>query len=628
MCAITGILSWNKEASSAILKKMTQTMMHRGPDAYGDWREEAIALGHRRLSVQDTSTTANQPMHDFSGRYVIVFNGEIYNFKKLKATLAQSGYEFKTHGDTEVILAAWNHWGVEALSYFEGMFAFALWDKHLKELHLVRDRFGEKPLYYFRLPNGGVVFASELKALLKHPSCPKNLNPNAISQFLSLNYILTEQCILEEVHKLAPGNYMVFKENQNPITRPYWSLADSFHAPKWDLSEAELIEQFNELFTDTVKDCSLSDVPLGIFLSGGIDSSTIAASIKRASINERLKAFTIGFTPESYNELDKAKLVANNMQIQHLWEISAPENSLFVKKIAENLDEPFADTSMIPMYTLASLARKNATVCLSGDGGDELFGGYETYRADILHNIFKHLPFKKVLSAAANHLPVNHNKVSFDYKLKQFTKGLSLRPEQAHYSWRTIFSDAEKKSILQKNYKNSVLSHDPFSAFSKFYDDVKNCNMLEQHFYVDLKTWMVDDILVKVDRISMMHSLEVRAPFLNHKLAEWIIRLPTKHKVRNLRTKYLLKKSQEKELPHSILYGKKEGFSSPVSGWITRDVIDQIVDNTTICEWLDKDQIFKLWKKHNDKIVDCSYKLFGLFCLSSWMNKFSEIEKQ
>jgi len=627
MCAITGILSWNKEDSSAILKKMTQTMMHRGPDACGDWHNEGISLGHRRLSVQDPSTTANQPMHDFSDRYVIVFNGEIYNFKKLKETLAQSGYKFKTHGDTEVILAAWNHWGSGALSYFEGMFVFALWDKHLKELHLVRDRFGEKPLYYFRLPNGGVVFASELKALLNHPNCPKNLNPNAISQFLSLNYILTEQCILEGVHKLAPGNYMVFRENQSPITKSYWSLADSFHASKWDFSEAELIEQFNDFFTDTVRDCSVSDVPLGIFLSGGIDSSAIASSIKRASINDQLKAFTIGFEQKSYNELDKAKLVASNSQIEHLWEISAPDNADFVKKIAENLDEPFADSSMIPMHTLAALARKNATVCLSGDGGDELFGGYETYRADILHNALKYLPFKDLLATIVGHIPVSHQKVSFDYKLKQFTKGLSLSPQQAHYSWRTIFSDIEKKDILQNHHKHDVLNHNPFEGFNKFYNDVRSCDMLEQHFYVDLKTWMVDDILVKVDRISMMHSLEVRSPFLNHKLAEWIIRLPTKYKIRNLRTKYLLKKSQKGSLPHSILYGKKEGFGSPISKWMTRDVVDQIIDNPIICEWLDKDQIFKLWKNHSDKITDCSHKLFGLFCLSSWMNKFSEIEK-
>lgn len=624
MCAIAGILSWDNANNNNLLKDITHSMVHRGPDAYGNWSSGPISLGHQRLSIQDISTAANQPMQDLSGRYVIVFNGEIYNFKKLQATLSQHGYLFKTHSDTEVILAAWNHWGIEALSYLEGMFSFALWDNARKELYLARDRFGEKPLYYFHLQNGGIVFASEMKALLKHPNCPTELNSAAISQFLSLNYILTEQCIIKNVHKLAPAHYMLFRQNQEPLIKSYWSLAECFHAPKWTNSEEELIEQFNALFTDTVKNCSLSDVPLGIFLSGGIDSSAIATAVKNACINESLQAFTIGFTENSYNELDKAKFVAEHMHIKHRWEITASENIEKVKSIMGNLDEPFADTSAIPMYALSALARKNATVCLSGDGGDELFGGYETYRADILHQFFRHLPFKKMISAGVDLLPVHHHKVSFDYKLKQFTKGLCLSPQRAHYSWRTIFSDSEKRSILHNRYKNSVLSHDPFDVFSGFYGDVERCDLLEQHFYVDLKTWMVDDILVKVDRISMMHSLEVRAPFLNHKLAEWIIRLPTKHKIRAMRTKYFLKKSLEKALPRSILYSKKEGFSSPVSTWLTNDAIEQILENPYMNEWFDKTQLYCIWEEHRQKRTDCSYKLFGLFCLSSWFNNFFE----
>lgn len=624
MCGIAGILSQTGNDNSVILKKMTDAIVHRGPDAFGYWSNGTISLGHRRLSIQDVSITANQPMHDCSNRYSIVFNGEIYNFKKLQLVLSQSGYEFKTHSDTEVILAAWNRWGIDSLSYFEGMFAFALWDNHLKELYLVRDRFGEKPLYYFVLANNDVIFASELKSLLEHPDCPKSINLNAISQFLSLNYILTEECILSGVHKLAPASYIVFKKNETPHIKSYWSLAESFHAPKWHFSEAELIEQFNTLFSDVVKDCSLSDVPLGVFLSGGLDSSTIAAAMSKSSNHNHLKAFTIGFEDKSYDELDKAKIVANEKHFEHFWEIRSLENISFIKKIIEDSDEPFADTSMIPMYTLSSLAHKNATVCLSGDGGDELFGGYETYRADKLHSIFKHLPFKTVLSKLADQIPVKFSKVSFDYKLKQFTKGLNLSPQEAHYSWRTIFSETEKNDIIKDNYKNAIQNHNPFHVFDKFYRDVKNCDMMEQHFYVDLKTWMVDDILVKVDRMSMIHSLEVRAPFLNHKLAEWIIRLPTKYKINNLRTKYFLKKSQEKKLPHAIIYGKKSGFGSPVSEWMTQKVIEQILDNQMICEWFDKNQIFKLWENHSKKRIDCSYKLFGLFCLSLWTAKFME----
>lgn len=622
MCGIAGILSWNDKDNSAIVQRMTQALTHRGPDAYGQWNNGNVALGHRRLSIQDTSSSANQPMHDVSGRYTIVFNGEIYNFQKLQKALMQYGYEFKTHGDTEVILNAWHHWGLDALSYFEGMFAFTLWDDQEKVLYLVRDRFGEKPLYYFTLPHNGVVFASELKGLLAHPHCSRSINPSAISQFLSLNYILTDQCIFSGIYKLPPAHYAVFKQGEAPQIKQYWSLAEAFYAPKWDFTEAELIEQFNELFTEIVKDCSLSDVPLGLFLSGGMDSSTIAATMARASSFSHPMAFTIGFKDKSFDELDKAKMIAEHTKIKHFWEVRSEEDTDFVKKIIENLDEPFADTSMIPLYVLSGLARKNATVCLSGDGGDELFGGYETYRADIMHSLFKCVPFKSALSKLVNSIPVSLNKVSFDYKLKQFTNGLSLSPQQAHYSWRTIFSELEKSNIMNANYKDAVEKHNPFDTFNGFYDDVKGCNMLEQHFYVDMKTWMVDDILVKVDRISMMHSLEVRAPFLNHRLAEWVIRLPTKYKINNLRTKYLLKKSQEKNLPHSIIYGKKEGFGSPVSEWITYQVVEQILDNPMINEWFDKDQIYKLWQSHSAKRMNCSYKLFGLFCLSSWMAQF------
>ncbi len=627
MCGIAGILSWSNSQDPIVLQRMMEALVHRGPDAHGAWHNGPISLGHRRLSIQDTSNAANQPMHDCSGRYTIAFNGEIYNFKKLQKILVQSGYEFKTHSDTEVILAAWNHWGIDAVSYLEGMFAFALWDDHSRELYLVRDRFGEKPLYYFRLPNNGIVFASELKGLLQHPDCPKSISPKAISQFLSLNYILTDQCILNGVHKLAPANYMILKQDKELRIKPYWSLAESFQAPKWTLSQTELIEQFNDLFFETVKDCSLSDVPLGVFLSGGLDSSAIATAMSKSPNHNHLKAFTISFENKSYDELDKAKAVASHKGIRHIWETMPSENADFVKKIVERSDEPFADTSMIPMSVLSELARKHATVCLSGDGGDEFFGGYETYRADKLHNLFKHMPFKGALAKIANHLPVSFNKVSLDYKIKQFTKGLSLSSEQAHYSWRTIFSDTEKNNIINDTYKGSVKNHNPFHSFSKFYDEVNDCDMMEQHFYVDMKTWMVDDILVKVDRMSMMHSLEVRAPFLNHRLAEWIIRLPTKYKINGLQTKYLLKKSQEQKIPHSIIYGKKGGFSSPVSGWMTRKVVDQILDNPMICEWFDKNQILALWKNHSEKRIDCSYKLFGLFCLSLWMFKFMEIKK-
>jgi asparagine synthase (glutamine-hydrolysing) len=623
MCGIVGILSGSYKNSAAILPEMMNAINHRGPDASGHWINESIELGHLRLSIQDTSASANQPMRDNSGRYTIVFNGEIYNFKKLKSQLSEY-YDFKTDGDTEVILAAWNRWGCDSLIYLEGMFAFALWDSYEQKLYLVRDRFGEKPLYFFTLPDHGVVFASELKSLLKHPICPRDINPAAISQFLSLNYTLTDQCIIDGIHKLPPAHFMVFAIDESPVTKQYWDLSSVFKMPKWDASEAELQEQFDELFLDVVEDCSLSDVSLGLFLSGGMDSSAIAASMARNDSAEHLKAFTIGFADASFDELDKAKLIASQKNLEHFWEISPSESSASVRKIVQNSDEPFADTSMIPMYHLSKLARKNVTVCLSGDGGDELFGGYETYLADKLHKFFKHMPLKSLALKAVDLIPTDFGKVSFDYKLKQFVKGLSLSSQEAHYSWRTIFGCDEKINLLKKDRQEIATFHNPFSSFNKFYEDVKDCNLMEQHFYVDLKTWMVDDILVKVDRMSMLHSLEVRAPFLNHRLAEWIIRLPTKYKLNGFCTKYFLKKSQEKFLPKSIIYGKKEGFSSPVSGWMTASMIDEIIENSFMQEWFNTDQIVKLWQDHKSGRLNCSYKLFGLFCLSLWMAKFKE----
>ena len=623
MCGIVGILSKSLAGDHGFLHGMMSAINHRGPDASGYFVNDEIALGHLRLSIQDTSTSANQPMQDNSGRYTIVFNGEIYNFKKLKSQLSEY-YDFKTNGDTEVILAAWSRWGCDALQYLEGMFAFALWDKSEQKLYLVRDRFGEKPLYFFTTSDNGVVFASELKSLLKHPACSKTINPAAISQFLSLNYTLTDNCIIEGIHKLPPANFMIFKIGEEPIQKQYWDLAAVFKKPKWSLAESELLEQFDELFLEVVKDCTLSDVPLGLFLSGGMDSSAIAASMARNASLDNLKAFTIGFEDASFDELEKAKLVANAKNLEHFWEIIPSENASSVRKIIANSDEPFADTSMIPMYNLSQMARKNVTVWLSGDGGDELFGGYETYKADKLHKIFKHMPFKSLALQAVNLLPTSAGKVSFDYKLKQFVKGLNLSAQEAHYSWRNIFTNDEKTDLLKNDRQEIVSNHNPFSSFNKFYADVKTCNLLEQHFYVDLKTWMVDDILVKVDRMSMQHSLEVRAPFLNHRLAEWIIRLPTKYKLNGFSTKYFLKKSQEKFLPKSIIYGKKEGFSAPVTGWMTKDIVDEIVENSLIKEWFNTNQILNLWNDHKSGRKNCSYKLFGVFCLSLWMSKFKE----
>lgn len=621
MCGIAGSLSWDSKEDPSLIEKMMARIIHRGPDAGGVWNDGPINLGHRRLSILDTSVNANQPMSDSSGRYVITFNGEIYNFQEIRNSLLQTGMMFKTHSDTEVVLAAWQRWGLGSLQHLEGMFAFALWDIQNKKLILARDRFGEKPLFYFVHSIHNIVFASELKALQQHPLCPNTINPQAISQFLSLNYILTESCILNNIHKLPPAHYMIVQKDSSPISKPYWSLADQFHAPKWELPSPQLSGLLNEALESTVEKCSLSDVPLGSFLSGGIDSSAIVAAMTKRQDASRIKTFTIGFEEDSFNELDKAQYVASHLGVDHHWETASIDRLSLLPKIVEAADEPFADTSMIPVYILAAMARQYVTVCLSGDGGDELFAGYETYRADQLHRFFRKLPCKGWLLKCADLLPVRFHKVSFDYKARQFLKGIQLPPQHAHYFWRTIFSEEEKKSLLKPDYSEDVTRHNPFEVFKKFYQDVADCPLMDQHLYVDLKTWLVDDILVKVDRMSMAHSLEVRAPFLNHKFAEWAIRLPLNVKLKKLQTKTILKKSQESILPSSIIYGKKEGFSAPVSHWLTNSSRNRMLDNKLFCEWFRENEICRLWESHEKGKADHGLKLFGLLCLSLWMER-------
>lgn len=603
MCGISGILDWRGVSTPDDLALVHRALYHRGPDDEGIWHENKITLAHRRLSIIDTSQGSHQPMVDFSNRYVICFNGEIYNFKEVRSLLKERGYTFKTTGDTEVILSAWHCFGIKALDYLEGMFAFAIWDRQEEELFLTRDRFGEKPLFYHLLPEG-VVFASELKALLRYKAIPKTLNPDAIGAYLSLNYLPTDICIIKGIQKLQPAHYIHFNKGQTPQTHCYYDLSSVFHSPKHTQNESALEEEFLSIFDRCVKQSSISDVPLGLFLSGGLDSSSVAASMTLNNKNSP-RAFTIGFEEDSYNELPKAQSVANALNIDLTSRIVSEKDLLNLRAIVQSTDEPFADTSMVAVYHLCKLARTQFTVCLSGDGGDELFAGYETYKADRLRQF---VPFD--LSFLNRFIPTTFGKLSLDYKLKQFFKGTHMPYDRAHYSWRTIFDESEKKRLLLGS------PYDPFVTIGRFYDDVRDIHPIDQHMYCDIKTWMCDDILVKSDRCSMAHSLEVRTPFLNHSLAEFIIRLPVSLKLKRLQTKYLFKKSQEKRLNHDIIYGKKEGFGVPVGHWINNDMRDLTLSSVIIKKYFNTKEVQKVFDAH--KKSNNTYKTFGLLCLAMW----------
>lgn len=631
MCGICGKLSWDKPPEKELIELMNRRLIHRGPDSGGIAINGPVVLGHRRLSIIDLSLAGNQPMSDISGNYLIVFNGEIYNFIALRQELAKLGAEFQSRTDTEVILEAYKQWGVDCLKHFNGMFAFALWDSLTRKLFIARDRLGKKPLFYQPLKDGGISFASELKALIEDTEVSQEINPTALHHYLSLNYTLTAECILKGVRKLPAAHYLLI-EQDNPIKEEcYWDLATHFRQKRTFRSEEEAAEELRELIDDAVRLRLVSDVPLGVFLSGGVDSSTIVAAMLQTVAATGVHSFSLGFREKGFSELAEAGRVAALLGSQHREILALPDAAELLDKMAYYADEPFADTSMIPTYLLAEFTRKYVTVSLSGDGGDELFAGYETYVADKLHHYTRGIPdwLSKMLYLGVNrYWPVSHGKVSFDYKLRQFLQGHAYSAPQAHYHWRTIFSEQEKRELLLPPFNEDVESASPLSHFLKYQQEVADCHYLDQAMYVDIKTWLVDNILVKVDRMTMAHSLEARAPFLDYRIMEFAAALPIKLKLKGFRKKYLLKKSQDARLPREILEKKKKGFNAPVSHWINSSLQEKFRELTTTGAFTRSPQFFnsraveRLWVEHQNKTCDHSLKLLGVINFHLWCSNY------
>ena len=624
MCGICGSVNWEGPDVDAV-RAMSSAMVHRGPNAAGLASRKPAVLAHRRLSIIDLSDDANQPMADKSGRYSITFNGEIYNYRVIRAQLESLGVRFRTQSDTEVLLYAHITWGAECLQSLNGMFAFAIWDDLDKRLFLARDRLGEKPLYYSRLPGNGIVFASELKALRLHPAVSRRINPRAVSQFLSLNYVLGDECIIDGVQKLPPAHYLIVEAGKTHAPQCYWSLAKYFREKRSFGSEDEATDELNSLIKDAVDIRLVSDVPLGAFLSGGLDSSTIVAAMNRLRPPRQNLTFSIGFPEDSFSELPKARFVAEYLGVQHQDQIVDGNMASALKQVIRCADEPFADTSLIPTFFLSRFAAQHVTVCLTGDGGDELFGGYETYIADRIHGAFHRLPSPIIdgLSLLTNVLvPSRFDKVSWDYKLKKFLSGARLDQDRAHYHWRTIFSEVEKSELVRAERQAEVLEVDPCFSFLTHAREVSGAHFLDRAMYTDIKTWLVDDILHKVDRASMANSLEARAPFLDHRLVEFAASLPVHFKIRGLQKKYLLKKSQQSFLPAHIIDAKKQGFNAPVSHWLKgalEETAMRVTHEGPLLDWLNPDSITKLWHDHKSGRQDNGLKLFGILCLGLWL---------
>lgn len=603
---------------------MNSRLLHRGPDGGGVEGIDKVMFGHRRLSIIDLSPAGAQPKWDHAKRCLITFNGEIYNFAEIKKELTARGARFTSATDTEVILEAYKQWGVECIKRLNGMFAFALWDREQQTLLIARDRLGKKPLFYSVLKDGSLVFASELKALAEEPGLDAELNDQALLHYLKLGYVLTSQSILRGVKKLPPGHYLVVKNGKIGEPVSYWDLSASFRSKVYYRQESEALERFNELFDDAVRIRLMSDVPLGAFLSGGLDSSSVVASMCRARTADKNHTFSVGFREETFSELEEARVVARHLGVSHHDQFVEKNAVQHLASIVNACDEVFADTSMIPMYFLSEFTRKFVTVALSGDGADEILAGYETYAADKFYQFVHRLPSGVIDIAEWLYRtlrPRDFGKVSTDYKILHFLRGVRFPFVRAHYSWRELFTNEELRGLLLPEHHGLISQADPFGDFERFAADLPDAHYLDRAMYVDIKTWLPDDILVKVDRTTMAHSLEARAPFLDYRLVEFAAGLPVNLKLKGLSKKYILKKSQEKILPRSTLSRKKAGFNSPIAEWLKSSLkmhCEDLIKESPLHAYVAPAAIRKLYDEHLAGKSDNSHKLFVLINFHLW----------
>ena len=648
MCGIAGFFDPGKKTKdpSSVLKEMTDAITHRGPDDSGYFtdRESGIALGHRRLSILDLSPLGHQPMFSHSGRFVIVYNGEVYNYQEIKKGLEEEGITFKSTTDTEVILEAVEHYGIDkALPMFNGMFAFSLYDKKEGIIYLVRDRVGIKPLYW-GINNGILFFASELKAFRRHPLFTASLNIDAIALYLRHNYIPTPYSIYKGVYKLPPGHYLIVDKGLNVRDNTYWDfrkVAISGFSHPFELSETELIERLDDLLTKSVKLRMISDVPLGAFLSGGIDSSTIVALMQKVS-NIPQKTFTIGFSEGEYNEARYAADIAKHLGTEHTELYVTPKDAQdVIPKLPDMYDEPFSDSSQIPTHLVSALTRRYVTVSLSGDGGDELFGGYNRYfwLKDIWESVRKvPKPMRKSLSALIRLFP-------HEFYNKTFPIFFRFLPQK--YRFRLPGDKLYKLSeILDKNSPDEMyrmlISHEkyPERIVKNAYEpetilldkDIKReiPDYVARMMFFDFLTYLPDDILTKVDRASMWVSLEARVPILDHNIVEFAWKVPLEYKIRDGKGKYLLREVLSRYVPRELFERPKTGFGIPIDYWLRgplKEWAGDLLSEEMIKKYgiLEYRPIERMFREHISGRRDWHYYLWDVLMLQSWLNRWWKV---
>jgi len=644
MCGIVGYWcqSINRDEMEAITRQMSNTLIHRGPDSQGTWTDPAtgIALGHRRLAIVDLSPEGHQPMHSANGRYVLVFNGEIYNFSDVRQELITLGHTFRGYSDTEIMLAAFCQWGIEpAVLKFVGMFAFALWDRQEPVLHLGRDRLGEKPLYYGWMGRT-FLFGSELKALKAHPEWRGKIDRNALALLMRHNYIPAPYSIYQGIYKLPPGTILTLKSQntQSPPTAvPYWSaksVAELGAAHPFSGSETEAIEQLDSLLRDAIRQQMVADVPLGAFLSGGIDSSTVVA-LMQAQSSRPVKTFSIGFYEDAYNEAKYAKEVARHLGTDHTELYLTPQEAISViPKLPTLYDEPFSDSSQIPTFLLSQLAKQQVTVSLSGDGGDELFSGYQRYF--LTHRIWQQIGWmpsgmRQAVSRALMTLsPQTWNSFLVPWlpkKLKRLNPGDKLHKLAEVIAFESLESLYRRLLSHWKDPNSLVLNaSEPTTALNnpELWADLPD--LIQSMMYLDTVTYLPNDILTKVDRAAMGVSLETRIPLLDHRVVEFAWRLPMSMKINKRQGKWLLRQVLYKYVPSSLIERPKMGFGIPLGDWLRgslRDWAEVLLDESRLRQagFLNPQLIRQKWEEHIAGDRNWQAYLWNVLMFQAWLNE-------
>jgi len=629
MCGIYGYVTSGRPMAPAVLAAMGRALAHRGPDDEGSMfdngEDVSIALGHKRLSIIDLSAAGKQPMSNEDGTIWVTLNGEIYNFRELRHQLESKGHCFRSKSDTEVLVHLYEDDGVAMFARLDGMFAFALWDGKKKLLLLGRDRVGKKPLHY-SLGEGGLVFASEIKALLQHPQVSRDLDLAALNKYLAFEYVPAPDTIFKSIKKLEPGHYLIWRDDQASCSQ-YWDLP-MVDQPIAMRSEAQYVDEFRALLDQAVRKRLVADVPVGLFVSGGLDSALVAAVARQAK--DRLECFSIGFDEPSFDESRYSTAVARQLGLRHhLRMFQAPDMLRTLQKLPDLFDEPLADPSIVPLYLLSQFAAERMKVVLSGDGGDELFAGYQTFQAHKAAVLYHRMPklFRSAVENLVRRLPVAHEYLSLDFKLKQFLKGTGVAPEIGFFRWRGAFDDGERSRLLSDEIRRELAEQTGHEDIYRYIADSELSEPFQRLLYLSMKLYLQDNNLVTVDRASMANGLEVRSPLLDQAVVEFACRLPSRFKLRGLTPKYLLKKSAEGLLSKEIIQRPKKGFGIPLAKWLTTNLKSFMLDNLSDARirrqgLFDPAYVKQLIDDHLGMVKDNREALWTLLVFQTWHERY------